>query len=457
VDIKQGAVYTAGMLSVQGVLNDKMLILLGFALTGLFGYSHFIDGDVIQILAKAHVFVTQGTLIPYGNVSSSGASGNIPGAFLTLSSGLPMKLWFSPWSALIFLALLHFLGLLMFQNVMKNFLSPLAMTGLVIVFWLNPWRLSEVFLWNPGYIYFASTLHMWSAFHLSKKPSFFFSILHGLSLFLGLQIHPSFIILFFMTMMLLWTQSLKPHWGGTLSGILIGLLSLTPYFLAGLEDPSIFPQPGSGDGKGFLFFGLVYVYPLLKGFWYWILFGSNIFQTHVFHQLDFTWMQAPRYEKALTVMWTVLKYGIGAFGVGLSFRVNYQFWKAHNTKFNLLKYKMKESQNWPVIYAISAFAAALLATAISPTLPIYWHLLYVWPMALFPLLLKMNEWSKNPETKRQMQNYLLVLVFYFTTTNLLAGLGSKKHDFRKPFHDLYFQVCQETCDIGNLEKPSSGL
>ena len=98
-------------------LCNRGLILLGFLMTLLYGYGHFIDGDVIQILSKAHVLVTQGTVIPYGNVSSSGASGNIPGAFLTLSSGLPMLLWFSPWSALIFLCLLHFLALLMFQNL----------------------------------------------------------------------------------------------------------------------------------------------------------------------------------------------------------------------------------------------------------------------------------------------------------------------------------------------------
>ena len=420
-------------------------------MTAVFGYSHFIDGDVIQILSKAHVFVTQGKLIPYGNVSSSGASGNIPGAFLTLSSGLPMKLWHSPWSALIFLAFLHFLGLLMFQNVLKNFVSPLTLTALIIVFWLNPWRLSEVFLWNPAYIFFASMMHMWSAYHLSKKPSFVFSILHGASLFLGLQIHPSFIILFFMTMMLLWMKALKPHWVGTFTGIVLGLLCLTPYFLAGIEDPSIFPQPGSGDGKGFLFFGLVYVYPLLKGFWYWILFGSNIFQTHVFHQLDFTWMEFPAFEKTLKVVWTALKYGIGAFGVGLSFRVNYQFWKKHKKKFNIFKYKMDNPRNWLPVYAITAFVAAMIATAISPTLPIYWHLLYIWPMALLPLLIKMDEYGQTQQGKALLKKYLLVLVFYFSTTNLLAGLGSKKHDFRKPFHDLYFEACQEKCSVDNLK------
>lgn len=431
--------------------TDKVLIFIGFLLTALFGYSHFIDGDVIQILSKAHVFMTDGKIIPYGNVSSSGASGNIPGSFLTLSSGLPMKLWFSPWSSLAFLALLHFCGLLMFNNVLKNFVGKVALSSLVIVFWLNPWRLSEVFMWNPGYIFFASMLHMWSAYHLSSKPSFRFSVVHGLSLFLGLQIHPSFLILFFMTMMLLWMKALRPHLLGTFSGVILGLASLVPYFLEGLNDPSIFPQPGGGDGQGHLFFGLLYVYPLLKGFWYWILFGSSIFQTHVFHQLDFSWMEMPSVEMVFRYFWTVVKYAVGAFGVGLSFFVNYRFFKSHKNKFNVLKFKMAQPKEWLIVYAITAFIAALIATAISPTLPIYWHLLYIWPMALIPLLLMLDQFAKDEKWKDRTSIYLKILVVYFCATNLLAGLGSKKHDIRKPFHGLYFEACQETCSIENLK------
>ncbi len=430
---------------------SKFLILLGFLLTALYGYGHFIDGDVIQILDKAHQLVTADNLIPYGNVSSSGASGNIPGAFLTLSTGLPMKLWFSPWAALTFLAFLHFLAFLMFYDSFKDYLTPMALMAVVVVFWLNPWRMSEVFLWNPGYIYFASALHLWSAYKLSQKASFKFSVLHGLSLFLGLQIHPSFVILFFMTMMLLWMKALKPHLLGTLSGIILGLASLIPYILAGLEDPSIFPQPGSGDGKGYLFFGLINVYPLLKGFWYWILFGSSIFQTHVFHQLNFSWMGVESLEVTMKVLWTGVKYLIGAIGVGLSFYVNYQFYKKHKSKLNIFKYKMRSAKEWFAIYPITAFVSALIATGIAPTLPIYWHLLYIWPMALFPLLLKFNEWSQKRETGEKLGRYLLVLIIYFSLTNLLAGLGSKKHDISRPFHKLYFQACKVHCLMENLE------
>ncbi len=425
------------------------LFALGVLQTALYAYGHFIDGDVIQILQKAHLLVTQDLLIPYGNVSSSGASGNIPGAFLTLASGLPMKLWFSPWAALLFLGLLHGISFIFFAQVISKSQITQSFFLATLFFWLNPWRMSEVFLWNPGYLFLASTLHMWSAYHLSKKPSFGFSILHGQSLFLGLQIHPSFLILFFMTMILLWMKALKPHWGGTLTGILIGLLTLTPYFLAGLKDPSIFPQPGGGNGEGFLFFGLVAVYPLLKGFWYWILFGSSLFQTHVFHQLNFSWISQEILRTLTENLWLVVKYLMGASGVALSFYVNYQFYKKHKNKMNIFRYKMKDPSEWMAVYAISAFIAALIATALSPTLPIYWHLLIIWPMSLIPLIVWLST-ELNGVRAGTLKKYLVALCFYFITTNLLAALGSKKHDIHQNFHDLYFKACKENCTIENL-------
>lgn len=444
--------YDAAMAWLESNLIRKLLIIFGFFMTALFAFGHFIDGDVIQILDKAHLLVTQGTVIPYGNATASGASGSLPGSFLTLITGLPMLVWPTPWAALVVLAGLHFLSLLMFQDILKHFVSTKVLMVLIVLFWLNPWRLSEVFLWNPGYMFFVTLLHMWSAYHLSKRASFVFSIIHGLSLFLGLQVHPSFFILFFITMMLLWMKALKPHLLGTISGIIIGLGTLVPYFLAGLEDPSLFPQPGSSDGKGFLFFGLLYVYPLLKGFWYWILFGSNIFQTHIFHQINFSWIGVDSLELITKYLWTIVKYGIGAVGVIVSFRVNFHFYKTHKSKFNILKYKMKNKNEWLVIYTITAFAATLMATAIAPTLPIYWHLLYVWPMTLIPLLLKFNELFENKEWAHKASRYLMVLIIYFSATNILAALGSKKHDIYTPLQELYLKACTERCSMKQLEE-----
>lgn len=424
---------------------NNLMIIVGFLLAALYSYGHLIDGDVIQNLVKAHEFVTYGKITPYGNISSSGISGNVPGVFLTLIAGLPMKLVHSPWSALVVIAIMHFFALMMFVNVLKNYVSPITITALYVFFWLNPWRASEVFIWNPAYIFFVSLLHMWSAYYLSKSRSFLFSFIHAQSLFLGLQVHPSFIILFFMTMLLLWTKAMKPNWKGTVSGIIFGIITLVPYIIAGLKDPSLFPQTGGGDDKGFLFFGLLYVYPLLKAFWYWILFGSTIFQTHIFHQTEYSWIGNDFLRVAFKYMWLVLKYSIGIAGVLFSFNVNFKFYKKYKKQFNIIKYKFSNNDNWLAQYAILAFSSALIATAISPTLPIYWHLLYIWPMAIIPLMLRLEELFNLSSVARKVRIIVAASAVYFVIFNIVGALGSKKHDISSSFHDLYFKQCKEHC------------
>lgn len=421
------------------------MLIAGFIIAILYSYGHLIDGDVIQNMNKAHAFVTQGKITAYGNISGSGMSGNVPGVFLTLIAGLPMKIWFSPWAALAMIALLHFFALLMMIDVLKNYLSPIGITALYVFFWLNPWRASEVFLWNPGYMYFVTALHMWSAYHLAKKPSFLYSFIHAQSLFIGLQVHASFVILFFITMMLLWTKALKAHWVGTATGILFGIFTLVPYILAGINDPSVFPQMGGGEGKGFVFYGLVMVYPLLKAFWYWILFGSTIFQTHVFHQLEYDWMNNEGLELVFKYFWLVLKYLVGIAGVLLSFYVNYQFYKKYKAQFKILKFKMTDSKQWLATYVILAFISNIVATAISPTLPIYWHLLYVWPITIVPLLLFLDGALQSLDKGKLFRQALAFCAVYFIIFNVLAALGSRKHDIRSSFHQLYFEQCTDIC------------
>ncbi|MCJ8275969.1 MAG: hypothetical protein HRT44_03865 [Bdellovibrionales bacterium] len=146
----------------------------------------------------------------------------------------------------------------------------------------------------------------------------------------------------------------------------------------------------------------------------------------------------------------MLKYGVGVAGVLISFRVNYHFYKRFKEQFKVVKHKLKTSENWLAQYAIITLISALIATAISPTLPIYWHLLYIWPMALIPLLLKIDQWLKSPETKGRAQKALIFCAVYFTIVNIFAGLDSKKHDIKSSFHDLYHKVCSETCEKRRL-------
>ena len=421
-----------------------IIVLTGLLVTALYAYGHRVDGDVIQLLRLGHSLVVKGVLIPFGSFSSSGSSGNVPGAFLSLAIGLPMKIWHSPWSALGFLTILHLAAFLMVLSVMKNFVAPIALLALAVLIWLNPWRASEVFLWNPGYIFFASAFHFWTAYRLSKKRSFLFSALHALSLFLALQIHASFVILVLTTFLLLITRALKVSWAGAGLGTLLGLASLIPYFLAGIADPRIFPQPGAG-GDGHLFYGLLYVWPLLKGLWYWILFGSPIFQKHIFHQLEYDWVQPENLQIAFKYTWTVVKYSVGLAGVILSFYVNYRFYSNHKHVFRLWRARYGDGDNWVVFYVVAAFAAAMVSVAISPTSPIYWHLLFIWPFSILPLVFFIDSRCSGSGQAARVTAIIWFCAVYFTCFNVFGALGSRKHSIETNFHDTYHTICTDEC------------
>ena len=420
------------------------IIFCGLIAAALYAYGHKVDGDVIQLLRNGHALVVKGELVPFGSHSSSGSSGNVPGAFLSLAVGLPMKIWHSPWASLIVLACLHLAALLMFLDVMKKFISPIALLALAVFFWLNPWRTSEIFLWNPGYIFFAAVFHFWTAYRLSADRSFLFSLLHALSIFLALQIHASFVILIFITLILLKMRAIQANWPGVWMGILLGIASLTPYLLAGIDDPNIFPQPGSG-GKGYLFFGIINVYPLLKAFWYWILFGSLIFQKHIFHQLEYNWISPEGLQLAFNISWTAIKYIFGSLGVLASFYVNFRFFQSNKEVFRIWKVRFDPTQNWVAFYTVSAFFAAIAATAISPTLPIYWHLLYIWPFALIPLIFFLDDRLKIAGNVKKIEVLVWVCAVYFMLFNVVAALGSTKHSIQSSFDQTYHQICGEEC------------
>ncbi|MFK8136980.1 MAG: hypothetical protein AB8E15_01350 [Bdellovibrionales bacterium] len=428
------------MLAYLGLRKiDVWIIVVGLLLTTLYATGHKVDGDVTQVLNNAYEFSENNNLIPYGNVSTSGAKGNTPGAFLSLITGVPMSIYASPYSALSVIALLHLISLILLVNVVKNYLTAFGVSVFVMIFWLSPWRAGEVFLWNPAYIYIASALHLWSAYHLSKNKSYFFSIVHGLSIFLGLQVHASFVLLVFLTLILLSYRSLKVNWYGCLSGIVLGFLSLLPYILAGLQNPDIFPRPGADSGSnGFLFFGLIKVYPLIKAVWYWCLFGSTIFQSHMFHEFNFSWLGTGILKSAIEYSWTGIKYFFGLLGIILSIRVNWQFFKSNKSILKIWKVKFEEKSNFLNYYICAGFVSLLIASAISPTEPIFWHLLYLWPIAILPISLFVNEKFKSTANSMKVQRIVIAVAVFFVFSNLFAALGSRKHDFFNfSFHDYY--------------------
>jgi len=294
------------------VLNfkKKYLIALGLFVLGVlfcirYASTIIYDADMSQLLDRAQVFQETGRIVPYGNVASSGVKVYTPGSFLSVVVALPMYIWNSPYSALFVIGLLHFFAMLLILRVLKDFFDFRIVYLLLIFYWCNPWQTSEVFLWNPAYLYFFTALHFWSAYQIYKGQNLFWtSLIHVLSIFGALQSHSSFVILGFISVLLFWKKALKISWSGVGGGFLLGIASLIPYFIERLNTLN---EPESMATNGaFLFRGLVYVYPLMKGVWYWFRQGSFVFPTHILNDVGFNWISEEIQRSVFKLVWFVL-------------------------------------------------------------------------------------------------------------------------------------------------------
>src|SRR6185436_1419768 len=102
-----------------------------------------------------------------------------------------------------------------------------------------------------------------------EQRSFWASLVLALSLVLSFQIHPSALLLLGSTGLLWLRRSFHVHWAGIRIGTALGILPLIPWALAVGQHPEI-----SAANQGFLFRGLIYLFPLLRGLLYWLRHAS---------------------------------------------------------------------------------------------------------------------------------------------------------------------------------------
>jgi hypothetical protein len=363
------------------------LVITGIALGHLYASTMIVDPDVGQILKKAEVLVEEGRVIQYGNRSSG--MGSVMGPLTSLVAGVPMLIYNDISAPLLLIEILHLLALLMLLNVVARQIGAAAVPWVLLLFWLNPWRVSEVFLWNPAYLIFTSSLHLWSASRSTERASFGMSFLNVTSVMLSMQLHNSFIILALMSLLLICWRKVKVNWWGAGLAFAVAIASLVPFALEVAANPDLIV--GNKNPKAFLFRGLIYVFPTLKGIVYWLRFNSGFFPKDVFKGVELAiWMGEGGLTSALQVFWDVLKYVFAVVTVLFVARWNYQFLKH---RIQLLKFwqARPEAEPFVVHYSFAGFLSLLFASMISPIDFNYWHLIILFPCSQLPLYLKFSK------------------------------------------------------------------
>lgn len=414
------------------------LMVWGIVLSALYGASVQYDGDNLQLLENAKIFLETGHLLPYGNVASSGVKIYTPGSFLSAAVALPMWVWNTPYSAIVFLGFTHFVALLLMLRVLSQIFDFKMVILYLIFFWCNPWQTSEVFLWNPGYLYFFTGLHFWSSYRLSKEQSLFWpSLWHVISIFGAMQSHSSFVILVLISLFLFWKKYIKFNRWGLVLGLGLSVLSLVPYFIERSRGTFSGVESATSTGS-FLFRGLVYVYPMLKGVWYWIRHGSMAFPSHLLNDVGWSWLQEGMFKNLIKGLWTVVTLMMAFLTVVFSAKMNFEWVRQRGLTWNLFKFKKSSDTDWLTFYIYGAFWALVVVSALIPAEMSFWHVMLLFPISvLVPLMGVYRVWSGATGEEKWVPKILSGVLLYFSIFTVITAVESRKHKIPSNLHEMY--------------------
>lgn len=355
-----------------------------------------VGGDQLNLLARGWLLVVDQVFIPFGNPLSSG--GNAAGGFTTLLVALPLYLWRDHRAPTVLILLFHVAAYALLDRIVHRDLGSRARLPFALLYWLNPWRLyHSAFLWNPNYLFLFGALHLWSIRRQREKASFFASLVLAASIVLSFQIHPSALLLLGSVGLLWLRRAFRPHWPGVVLGIALGALPLVPWVLALGAHPEI-----SAANQGFLFRGLIYVFPLLRGLLYWLRHASLSIggKMAVF---DFT----PDFGPGMDAWLTPLAQGLGALGaltmiavlianLRLGKKIVRRGWRRRVPPAVL----RKSGRRFLEEYAAWTFLAAVVVYCGAPTTVMNWQGLVILHAAVLPPLLWLNSLLRTRHAQR---------------------------------------------------------
>ncbi len=436
------------MIGLSGRYHNALFaacIFAGLLLSWLFSVNQLLTGDQTQMLYKGYLGAYEGVWLSYGNAAS--AVGNVPGSLSAWLIGGPLLLWDSPYAPMVLLLVMRLVGFLLFDAVIRQvFVDPVSKGNARLLFlvlcWLNPWFQYESLLYNPSYLFLFSAMHCWSAWHMRDRASFWHMIVHLLAIGMAMQLHYSWPLLAVISTYLFWRRILKVSWSGVVVAALLIGASLIPYAMEVMSNSHITQNVDPEARQRYIGWGLVHVYPVLKSVLYWLRYGSWLFASKLVNDTQFIWLAGHEYLQMTAVwLWRVVIYGVGSATVLLAAKANWQLWRDLKPRLLRSDRASVDGTSWLGLYALAAVLAVLVSAALSPIIFNYWHLMLIFPYALFPILLLLVSWSRNHP--QWVGKGLLAATLFCTAVNLIAASDSTKFSYQADYKQQVQEYLQE--------------
>ncbi len=415
-------------------------VIGGLLMSLVFFQFQILTGDQTQMLYKGYLGAYEGVWLSYGNAAS--AVGNVPGSLSAWLIGGPLLLWDSPYAPVLLLLAMRLVGFLLFDAVIRQVFGDRVRLLFLVLCWLNPWFQYESLLYNPSYLFLFSAMHCWSAWHMRERASFWHMIVHLLAIGMAMQLHYSWPLLAVMSTYLFWRRILKVSWSGVaVAALLIGA-SLIPYAMEVMSNSQITQNVDPEARQRYIGWGLVHVYPVLKSVLYWLRYGSWLFASKLVNDTQFIWLAGHEYLQLAAVwLWRLVIYGVGSATVLLAAKANWQLWKRLKPRLMRSDSAPVDGESWLGLYAVAAVLAVLVSAALSPIIFNYWHLMLIFPYALFPMLLLLVEWSRR--YPQWVGKGLLAATLFCTVVNLIAATDSTKFSYQVDYQQQVETYLQE--------------
>lgn len=427
------------------IIKKNKLFYFGVMFIGLLTsilYSNLqkLTGDQTQMLYKGYLGAYEGVWLSYGNAAS--AVGNVPGSLSAWLIGGPLLLWDSPYAPMVLLLAMRLVGFLLFDAVIRQVFDDRVRLLFLVLCWLNPWFQYESLLYNPSYLFLFSAMHCWSAWHMRERASFWHMIVHLLAIGMAMQLHYSWPLLAVMSTYLFWRRILKVSWSGVVVATLLIGASLIPYAMEVMSNSHITQNVDPEARQRYIGWGLVHVYPVLKSVLYWLRYGSWLFASKLVNDTQFIWLAGHEYlQMAAVWLWRVVIYGVGSATVLLAAKANWQLWRELKPRLLRSDCAPVDGESWLGLYALAAVLAVLVSAALSPIIFNYWHLMLIFPYALFPILLLLVRWGRR--YPQWVGKGLLAATLFCTAVNLIAACDSTKFSYQADYKTQVLEYLQE--------------
>lgn len=422
-------------------------LLIGLAFAFVYADHQILLGDQKQMFEKGYLGAYADVWLNFGNGAS--AVGNVPGSLSTWLVGGPLLIWDSPWAPVLLLFAMRIASLFLMDSVLRQVFDKPVRLAFLALYWLNPWLLYDSLLYNPSYLCFFASLHLWTAFKMREKTSFIYTFLHILSIGLAMQLHYSWPVLAVLSLYMLYRGMGKVSWTGFVAALLVLAASLIPYTLEYLVNDEL----SRDDSDRYIGYGLVHVYPVLKALLYWIRYASLLFSNKVIAYSEFHWLTSIEFLRlAALYIWKGVIFIIGGLSVLVSAKVSWDWWKSikDDIKREAGVPVKEELDKWLKLYAFGAVVGVLVSAALSPITFSYWHLILIYPFALIPMMFAIRSYSESHG--RLAAKVAPVVIGYLLLINLLASNDSIKYSYTVELSQQVSEYLLETPERFKLQQ-----